>query len=275
MAAVIDQSGRTNYACSHMQPNPIDFLRCPACHGHLEPADTGLQCGGCKGVYAIDQGVPALLLPGHQLDPAVEAVLEAETARYPFLMTALSLLLRVWLPSERSRMVADIGIKSGDLVLDHCTGPGSNLAAIDQLIGPTGKLVAMDLSRNMTQAARRLARRRGLNVDIHQADALQLPYADNTFDAVVHFGAINQFADQRLAIAEMLRVTKPGGAIGIVDEGVAEGKANSWEARLLIWKNRLFASKPPLDKIPDSIEHEIKWVLRDIFYQIILRKPSV
>ena len=55
--------------------------------------------------------------------------------------------------------------------------------------------MAMDLSQAMVHEAQRFARRKQMTLDIHQADALHLPYADACFDAVVHYGAINQFGD--------------------------------------------------------------------------------
>ncbi len=71
----------------------------------------------------------------------------------------------------------------------------------------------------------------------------------------------------------MLRVTKPGGVIAILDEGIEPGKENTWLAKLLVWKNPLFASRPPLELIPKAANPKIEWVLRSIFYQIIFRKP--
>jgi ubiquinone/menaquinone biosynthesis C-methylase UbiE len=133
----------------------------------------------------------------------------------------------------------------------------------------------MDLSQAMVQEAQKVARRKNIAVDIHQADALKLPYADACFDAVVHYGAINQFgAGKRQAIDEMVRVTKAGGTIVILDEGIEPGKEATWWARLLIWRNELFASQPPVELLPKGVEPRVEWVLRGLFYQIVFRQPS-
>ena len=251
----------------------INYLRCPDCRGQLTPTTGNLQCAACQQIYPITDEIPALLANGPGTNDTNNAALDAETGRYPLLMIAFALLARVWLPTERRRLIGRIGLHPGDTVLDHCAGPGGNFPAIYSLIGPRGKLVAMDLSRAMLKEAQRFARAKKIVADIQQADALKLPYADNCFNAVVHYGAINQFDDKRKAINEMLRVTKPGGVIAILDEGIEPGKENTWLAKLLVWKNQLFASRPPLDMIPTSANPQIEWVLRGIFYQIILRKP--
>jgi len=256
-----------------LNSSPIEYLRCPVCGGKLATEPGKLQCAPCRRSYPVTDEIPALLAQDRSTPNESDAALDAETARYPMLMIAFALLAQVWLPTERKRLIGRIGIRPGDMVLDHCAGPGGNFPAIASLVGPSGRLVAMDLSRAMVQEAQRFARANHIAADIQQADALKLPYADNCFDAVVHYGAINQFDDKRKAIDEMLRVTKRGGVIAILDEGIEPGKENTWRAKLLIWKNKLFASRPPLDLIPPAANPRIEWVLRSIFYQIIFRKP--
>jgi ubiquinone/menaquinone biosynthesis C-methylase UbiE len=185
------------------------------------------------------------------------------------------LVARVWLPGERRRLISRIGLPPGGMVLDHCTGPGGNLPALASAIGPSGTLVAMDLSRGMVHEARKLASRRNITLDIHQADALSLPYANACFDAVVHYGAINQFGDgKKRAIDEMVRVTRAGGTIVILDEGIEPGKTAAWWAKLLIRRNALFASRPPVELLPRGVDPQVEWALRGLFYQITFRKPS-
>jgi ubiquinone/menaquinone biosynthesis C-methylase UbiE len=202
------------------------------------------------------------------------AALDAETTRYTLVLAAISFLARVWLPAERRRLINRLGLRPGDMVLDHCTGPGGNLPAIAAAISPSGTLVAMDLSRAMVQQAWKLARGKNIEVDVHQTDALHLPYADACFDAVVHYGAINQFGDaKRQAIDEMVRVTKSGGTIAILDEGIEPRKRDSWRSKLLIWRNQLFASSPPLELLPKGVDPKVEWAVGGIFYHIVFRKP--
>lgn len=203
------------------------------------------------------------------------AMLDQEMPRYNLVLAAMSLATLTWIPAERDRLLRDSGLRPGDRVLDHCTGPGGNLPAIAAEIGPGGKLVAMDLSGAMLRGARELVRRKGIRADIHQADALALPYADGYFDTVIHYGAINQFEDgKRRAVEEILRVTREGGTIVLVDEGIKKEQRNSLWARLLIARNSLFASQPPLELLPEGVKPRLRWVTRGLFYEILFQKPS-
>ena len=117
--------------------------------------------------------------------------------------------------------------------------------------------------------------RRGLTAELAQADATALPYASETFDAVVHYGAINQFGDgMQAAIDEILRVTKAGGLVVLLDEGLPDEKRDGWWGRLLIRQNPLFASHPPMHLLPQGSSPQVRWVVRGLFYEIRLRKPA-
>jgi ubiquinone/menaquinone biosynthesis C-methylase UbiE len=173
------------------------------------------------------------------------------------------------------RLLRALDITPGQTVLDHCTGPGSNLPALSAAIGPRGRLVAMDLSGLVLRQAGMLLASRKIAADLHQADALALPYADATFDAVVHYGALNQFGpDRGTAIAEILRVARPGALVVLLDEGLAPDRIGTWWGRLLVRGNALFASRPPLDLLPAGCAPEVRWVMRGMFYEIRLRKPA-
>jgi ubiquinone/menaquinone biosynthesis C-methylase UbiE len=236
-----------------------------------------LRCVACSRAFPIVDGIPALLT--HSPDsPALATrtrALDAEAARYVFVMAGLALLARAWPPAERRRFIATLGLKPGERVLDHCSGPASNLPAIAARVGPTGTIVAMDLSREMLKRGRRWADRRRVRVDLHQADAESLPYADGFFDAVVHVGAINQLGEAtHRVVAEIVRVTRPGGVVAIVDEGLEPRRAQTLLGRLLIRRNALFASRPPLDALPPDVEPEVRWGMRGIFYQIVFRTAA-
>jgi ubiquinone/menaquinone biosynthesis C-methylase UbiE len=236
---------------------------------------SGLSCVRCGRCFPVVEGIPALVPdPGDRTTTRTRR-LDAEAARYAFVMAALAVVARVWPPAERRRFITALGLRPGDRVLDHCSGPGSNLPAIADRVGREGTVVAMDLSREMLRRARRWAERRHVRVDLHQADAVALPYADCFFDAVVHVGAINQFGDATpRAVAEMMRVTRPGGTVAIVDEGLEPSRARTLLGRLLVRRNALFASRPPLDALPPGVRPEVRWVIRGIFYQIVFRIPT-
>ena len=110
----------------------------------------------------------------------------------------------------RSRAVDLARVGPGTRALDVATGTG-DLAI--ELASRGGDVVGSDFSEGMLARARTKAP--GLTWE--QADAMALPYADNTFDAAtVGFGARN-FGDLAQGLREMVRVVKPGGRVVILE----------------------------------------------------------
>lgn len=108
-------------------------------------------------------------------------------------------------------LVEDARIGSGDTVLDIATGPGEPALSLAALVGAEGKVFGIDPILGMIEAARRAAESvAAKNVQFEVASADHLPFADDTFDAVVcRFGAMF-FPSPVDAVRELLRVLKPG-----------------------------------------------------------------
>jgi len=76
---------------------------------------------------------------------------------------------------------------------------------------PTASLTGVDFSATQVQAAERLRRRRGIgNCRFEQGNAMQLPFVDNSFDAVVTVGSIKHWPDPQQGMAEIHRILAPG-----------------------------------------------------------------
>lgn len=108
-------------------------------------------------------------------------------------------------------LVEDAQIGGGNTVLDIATGPGEPALSLAALVGPEGKVFGIDPIRGMIEAAQRAAESLALkNVQFELASADHLPFADDTFDAVMcRFGAMF-FPSPIDAARELLRVLKPG-----------------------------------------------------------------
>lgn len=114
-------------------------------------------------------------------------------------------------------LVEKAGIHEAQSVLDVAAGAGEPSLTIAQMVGPTGSVTCTDVVAEMVAAAETEARRRGLtNVKFQQCAADSLPFADNSFDAVVSRLGVMFFPDTLVAAREMLRVTKPGGVLAFV-----------------------------------------------------------
>lgn len=111
-------------------------------------------------------------------------------------------------------LIEDSGIKAGHLVLDVAGGTGEPSLTIAATVGPTGSVMCTDAVEEMVIAAEHEAWQRGIeNVEFRQCVADALPFADNSFDAVVSRLGAMFFPDPLTALREMLRVTKPGGTL--------------------------------------------------------------
>ncbi len=117
----------------------------------------------------------------------------------------------------RERAVDRAQVGPGSDALDLCTGTGDLALALRRRIGPDGRVVGSDFSEAMLELARRKSGDEGLPVEFGWADALELPYGDESFDAVtIGFGARN-LADLERGLSEMARVLRPGGRLVILE----------------------------------------------------------
>jgi SAM-dependent methyltransferase len=107
-------------------------------------------------------------------------------------------------------LVEYAGPQSGMQVLDLACGTGEPGISVAQIVGPSGSVIASDLSSELLEIAAQRARNRKLgNFATHKADAHMLPFADRSFDlATCRFGVMF-FHDPERALTELHRVLKP------------------------------------------------------------------
>ena len=110
------------------------------------------------------------------------------------------------------RLVDFADLLAGSDVLDVATGSGNAALAAARL---QARVVGVDYVAELLERGRRRAAPEGLAIDFREGDAERLPFADASFDAVISvFGSM--FApDHEQTAREMLRVTRPGGTIGL------------------------------------------------------------
>jgi demethylmenaquinone methyltransferase/2-methoxy-6-polyprenyl-1,4-benzoquinol methylase len=111
----------------------------------------------------------------------------------------------------RMKAVSLSGIRKGEQVLDVCTGTGELALMLSRAVGPGGSVTGADFCEEMLARARKKTGRRHRNITYILSDAKQVPFPDNSFDAVtVSFGMRN-IPDTGLALREIKRVLRPGG----------------------------------------------------------------
>ena len=111
----------------------------------------------------------------------------------------------------RAADLAEVG--PGDSVLDVATGTGDLAIELSRRVGATGVVIGSDFAEQMLD----VARVKDARLTWDWANALELPYEDDRFDAVtVGFGARN-FSDLDRGLAEMVRVARPGGRVVVLE----------------------------------------------------------
>ncbi|NEK58902.1 methyltransferase domain-containing protein [Geodermatophilus sabuli] len=109
-------------------------------------------------------------------------------------------------------LVADLAVRPGDRVLDVGGGTGNTALAAARR---DADVVCTDIVPELLDHARRRAEVEGLAFDTETADAHELPFADGSFDVVASTFGVVFAADPERAAAELLRVLRPGGRLGL------------------------------------------------------------
>jgi ubiquinone/menaquinone biosynthesis C-methylase UbiE len=146
---------------------------------------------------------------------------------------------------ERAGIVARLGLRPGMRALEVSPGPGVYQRLLAERIGDDGELVELDLSYGMLRACARRARGAGRHPLLVQADAARLPFADDSFDAVFHFGSVKLFNEPQRALAEFVRVARPGAIVAWGDEGFGQHGPQGWRRRALQRMNPGFLEPVP------------------------------
>lgn len=119
--------------------------------------------------------------------------------------------------SSYEAMLHAVAIQPGWRVLDAGCGSGSFLPLMAELVGPAGHISACDLAPENIARVQEIARTLDVPLTAEVGNALNLPYADNSFDAVWNANVVQYLtpAEVLQMIREFARVVKPGGIVAI------------------------------------------------------------
>jgi demethylmenaquinone methyltransferase/2-methoxy-6-polyprenyl-1,4-benzoquinol methylase len=148
-------------------------------------------------------------------EPRIRAMFGSIARHYDLLNHLLSLNVDRWWRRRTTRLAP-----AGDgPVLDVCTGTGDLALAYDRACGGQVPVVGADFCLPMLLPARDKARRRGAadRVRFVEADAQRLPFPDDSFGLTVVAFGLRNVTDTDRGIAEMVRVTRPGGRVAILE----------------------------------------------------------
>ena len=159
-----------------------------------------------------------------------------------------------------------------DHVLDVAAGTGEPGLTIATML-TDGKVIVSDLSEGMLQVASEKAAERGIkNLETKVVDACEIPFADNTFDAISCRLGFMFFPDMLLAAKEMTRVLKSGGRIAITVWGSPE--KNFWITCIMQNIKNYIEMPPPPEGAPGMFRCAKAGIVSELFKQAGLKNIS-
>jgi ubiquinone/menaquinone biosynthesis C-methylase UbiE/uncharacterized protein YbaR (Trm112 family) len=265
-----------------MKPETISILRCPGSHEPLRLVSEAGPDGGSHQVlvgepsgakYAVRDGIPVLLDQGAVLASNLryQGYYNKAARLYDPALRLLAFLVGGREQRFRWEYLKELGVRSGMRVLEVSVGTGANLRGL-----PDGAAYfGLDISWGMLTRCRANLKKWQMEAELFMGNAEELPFCDESFDAVFHVGGINAFDDRGKALAEMARVARSGSKLLVVDETAKTLEAISWmpSAKKVIreYGDRLHA---PVELLPAGmVDVKLTDILKGWLYCLTFAKP--
>ena len=127
-------------------------------------------------------------------------------------------------------------IPEGSTVLDLGSGGGFDVFVASRLVGPTGRVIGVDMTPSMLERSRRVARELGVtNVEFREGILEELPVEDASIDVVISNGVLNLVSDKPRIFAEAYRVLRPGGVLQFADIAVGREVPYAAKCDIELW----------------------------------------
>lgn len=204
---------------------------------------------------------------------------------------AVRFLLPLWqLEGRESQMrgayIERLRLRDPDLtgpgaarLLEVSLGTGVNVHLVRRALAPGARLDywGLELSSGMLRVAcDRLAAHGQRDLRLVQGDAHALPFADDTFDRVLHVGGIGGFRDPAQALAELVRVARPGATIVVVDEQLDPHRKHGWWPRAWFKALTFYDERPhcPTGELPRGVSDIVAEQASRFYYCLSFRKAG-
>jgi len=209
------------------------------------------------------------------MDAQLELIRDQQTQSWNNIATGWKkwdLMTMDFLKPMGDEIIRVLAPRKNDQILDIGSGTGEpGLTIATMLTG--GKVFITDIADNMVDIARENAAKRGIkNVEILVAEVSELPFADNTFDAISCRFGFMFFPDMQLAAKEMVRVLKPGGKIATSVWNV--GEKNFWVTAIMGAIHKNIEIPAALPGAPGMFRCAASGFMTDLFSKAGLKNVS-
>ncbi|MDA1189744.1 MAG: class I SAM-dependent methyltransferase [Chloroflexi bacterium] len=159
-------------------------------------------------------------------------------------------------------------------VLDCGCGPGNISLDLAQ-IASSGHITGIDMEVSQISMASAEAAKRGItNATFTQANVYELPFADNTFDAVFTHTLVSHLAEPAKGISEMRRVLKPGGILGIRDLQFSNNIVGPRDHPMIGEGARLFAELMRANGGDPDVGHKLPSIVSTVGFTLLSATSS-
>jgi ubiquinone/menaquinone biosynthesis C-methylase UbiE len=153
------------------------------------------------------------------------------------------------------------GLRDGETVLDLGSGAGGDVLISARRVGPTGRVIGLDMTDEMLELARANAAAAGVeNVEFVKGYLEDIPLADASVDVVISNCVINLSADKRKVIGEAARVLGPGGRFAVSDVIADDDIDEATKADMAAWTGCIAGA---------LTEAEFRTALRDAGFEAV------
>jgi ubiquinone/menaquinone biosynthesis C-methylase UbiE len=220
-------------------------------------------------VYPIQNGLPDFTFPS-ELRPSDAQILEWYTNNAETYDEFLPLTFKTFQEDSdavRQHMIDKLQIEPHHKVLEIGAGTGLDSVNIAARLSPEGKLYMQDLCRPIFERSFEKMEAFDVPVEYHLGNASYLPFRDNAFDRVFHFGGLNTFAELGRFMRECNRVTKPGGRVVMGDESMPPWLRETEFGKVLMNSNPHYCYELPLQHLDVSSRNvRLEWIIGGVFY---------
>lgn len=155
-------------------------------------------------------------VPSDEKVNLVADVFRSVAPKYDIMNDVMSFgLHRLW----KRFTLTQAAVRSGQTVLDVASGTGDLAGELAKLVGKNGKVIMTDINAAMLEVGRDKLMNKGIvgNIECIEADAEQLPFADNYFDCITIAFGLRNVTNKHNALQSMYRVLKPGGKLLVLE----------------------------------------------------------